>query len=412
MAVICCQRRRGRKQLEHIRRAACHTSRASSAVGTAPLNAANSLNAFSSEDTQLLRASTINKLDANSTGQRMGDITAFPQNYHPARSSAVVEDPPKQPFLSIPNHVPTYAAPPVVAKRSVEQPTGRREKVVTVLPDDAMDKSLSSSESGSILRRRQGSGCASSVQSSSRLPLIKVMSAPEGGDVWEEQDEVVNVSDRPTVYSDRQRPVQKKGNVDTSTVTWSYEPSSKPISYSPTPAHMRQYDTMGSEGAAGAVEMVTFNTVKPPTAATMQRSIKPQGILKSSSSLPCSGEQREQRSQSCVIVPPDVGASYLAGKKTSVPAPPPQVPSTANAVKPPPPSYSQALARLGRQKAVEFVDELPKRHDAAQQQQQSSLPPLLLSAPGTVITDDPDGVGATGDDRSPSPWHRLKPSVV
>lgn len=424
VAVICCQRRRGRKQLQHIRRAASHSSSRAPIAG--PLNATNNLNALSSEDTQLLRTSTISKLDANSNAQRTGDITAFPQNYHPARSptAAMAEDiiSQKQPFLSVPNHVSTYVAPPVIARIGADQQlSGRREMAMALSPDDVTDRSLSTSDSaGSILRRRQGSGLVSTVSSSSstRVPLIKVMSAPEGGgnEVWEEQGDSGGVSDRSS-YSDRQRPVQKRGNVDTSTVTWSYEPSSKPISYSPTPAHLHQYDSdrsrksgsaEDSSGAGVAVEMVTFNTASKPAVATaIQRTpIKPQGILKSSSSLPTSGDQREVRSQSCVVVP-DTSVGHPLGKKISIPAPPPQIPPQANASKPPPPSYSQALARLGRQKAVEFVDELPRRHDSSQQPQ-SALPPLLLSPPGgTAIGEDNEA-----EDRSPSPWHRLKPSVV
>jgi len=57
---------------------------------------------------------------------------------------------------------------------------------------------------------------------------------------------------------------------------------------------------------------------------------------------------------------------------------------------------------------VEFVDELPKRHE------QSSLAPLTLSPPGSGSTpvSESNAVSGAGDDRSPSPWHRLKPSVV
>lgn len=358
-----------------------------------------------------LRLALMNKLEKSPLPRnRGGEISVLPQNCYPARSVSVDEREDlaaRQPFLSVPNHVPT----PSSASKSPSSPQFR-------YPD--LETGISRGQD-SIRRFRRDK------KSSITVPEINVFGAPN--DVWEHRTSdprVVTPRElTPESLSDSESPLWKEFQADSKGTSEfnvirrrksSAEAGFATESELPPPIYPAVVHEEENESRSDSVEMVTFTPRPPPpplkisvhsystsgTAAGPSTS-KLQGILKSSTSLPPS-----YRAVVSVDIPPSTSTVPRRGGGTTTTVAVHRVPAVQTKM----PSINLTpdhlvQPKIIRQKAVEFHEQ-PRTSSI---RRTNAPPPLNL--PHSDVSSSSAVETSGNSDRSPSPWHqRVKPTAV
>lgn len=448
--VVCCQRRHGRKQM----RRALDETVVQDTITTNDINFTVPDHQFNTETADgskgPLRLALMNKLDKSPLPRnRGGEISVLPQNCYPARSTSVEEREDlaaRQPFLSVPNHVPTPSS--TGTSRSPSSPQFR-------YPDLETNEYIRGGSQDSFKRARKDSSKKLSILTTPpKVPEINVVGVPPN-DVWEQRggDAGRVITPReltPESLSDSESPLWKefqadsKGTAEVNVIRRRRSSSGfMPESDLPPPVYPPVVHEEDDEEGADEVEMVTFSPRPPPPPLKMtaqspfaisvpSSSRGLQGILKPSTSLP----PPSYRAVVSVDIPPSTSSAIAVPRRSGavasttttvavhrVPAVPPAMPfmnvnptDHRRLINPADHHHLINQPRMMiRQKAVEF-HEIPHQSSSSSSSLRRSNAPPPLNLPHTDVSSSSatiDPGGNNNNDRSPSPWHqRVKPTAV